>query len=308
MSDILATLRTRFATDRVDVAWIGGSATWALPVPECLGVPEGDIIHLSGTPTPWGPMGRYRLIDVDGRPLLRVPVHGWLSAEGRFEPGAEPSLRVFHVLRSLGVRLVIIDASVGGIIPAPGDVLVTSDFVDNHDKPLAYAFAREEGLKASVRLAAPYCPRLRARLAAACREALSDDPAGYAPLSGRVHTEGVYVATPFGVFETAAEIEEYRRAGWAVVGQSAGIETILARLCGMHVAHLCVSANWAEGLHGGAWHGDMAGFYRACTLPMARILWPVVRELALQGLPEGECWCDTIGATSDMSGLPVAEA
>ena len=34
MSDVLAILRTRFATDRVDIAWIGGSATWAAPVPE----------------------------------------------------------------------------------------------------------------------------------------------------------------------------------------------------------------------------------------------------------------------------------
>ncbi|MDI7275425.1 MAG: hypothetical protein QME94_05565, partial [Anaerolineae bacterium] len=113
MDTIRDHLRSRFAAERVEVAWIGSSATWAASVPECLGVPRQDIFHFSGVETPWGPAGRCRLIAVEGKPLLRVPVHGWLAADGSFDPGAIASLRVFYLLRELGVRAVIIDASVG---------------------------------------------------------------------------------------------------------------------------------------------------------------------------------------------------
>ncbi len=301
-------LRARFGVERVEVAWIGGSATWAAPVPECLGVPAEDILRFSGIETPWGPVGRCRLVAVEGRPLLRIPVHGWLTPEGRFDPGPVASMRVFYLLRELGVRAVIIDASVGGITLAPGDILVASDFIDPHDKPLALEFARRLGLRPWVRLGEPYCPVLRARLIAAAQRLLAADPDGSRPLTGTVHTEGTYVTTPFGVFETAAEIEQYRQAGWSVVGQSAGIETMLARHLGLHLGHISVAANWAEGLEGGRWHGDMAGFYRDCALPMARIGWEVVRSLVLEDAGAWTCSCETIGASTDLTGLPVPQA
>jgi purine nucleoside phosphorylase len=313
MDQLRSLLHTRFHRDTVDVAWIGGSATWAAPVPECLGVPAGNIMRLTGGDTPWGPLGRYRLVDVDGQPLLRIPVHGWLGADGSFQPSPQASMRVFYLLRELGVRLVLIDASVGGISVPPGGVLVTSDFVDQHDKPFAHEFARTLGLVPWMRMGEPYCAQIRARLIAAARNLFAQGPGAYAPL-GRdgatppLHTEGVYATTPFGVFETTAEIQQYKREGWAVVGQSAGIETMLARLCGMHVAHIAVSANWAEGLDQGHWNDDMAAFYWACTQPMARIGWEVVRGLLREGIAAGGCACEAILRSTDLTGLPVPEA
>jgi len=302
-------LRARFGAERVDVAWIGGSATWAAPVPECLpGVSPEDISYVSGVDTPWGPLGRLRLVSVEGKPLVRVPVHGWLDGEGRFQPSAEASLRVFYVLRALGVRLVLVDASVGGITLAPGDLLVASDLLDQHNKGHAYDFARRLGLVPWLRLAQPYCPQLRERLLAAARSLLAQGPEVYRPLSGRVYGEGVYVTTPFGVFETAAEIQEYRRQGGSVVGQSAGLETMLARLCGMHLGHIAIAANWAEGLDDGRWIGDMGGFYRACARPMAALGWEAVRSLMREGIALGACACETIAASTNLAGLPLPDA
>ncbi len=154
MDKLRQLLQSRFGAERIDVAWIGGSATWAAPVPEVEpGIPAGDVIHLAGVETPWGPLGRFRLISIEGRPLVRIPVHGWLAPDGAFRPEPEASLRVFYLLRELGVRLVLIDASVGGITLAPGDLLTEDDFIDQHNKPYAHVFAQRLGLVPWLRLA-----------------------------------------------------------------------------------------------------------------------------------------------------------
>ncbi len=304
-------LQSRFGADRIEVAWIGGSATWAAAVPEVEpGIPAEDVLHLSGVETPWGALGRFRIVNIEGRPLIRIPVHGWRTAEGKFRPSPEASLRVFFVLRELGVRLVLVDASVGGITIGPGDILIEDDLIDLVNKPYAHEFAQRLGLVPWLRLAQPYCPQIRERLRRAAYRLFAQGPAAYRPLSGTLHTEGAYVTTPFGIFESALEIREYKREGGSVVGQSAGLETMLARLCGMHLGHISVAANWAEGQGSGAWsgEGDMAAFYWACTRPMARLCWDVVRSLVLEGVEAEGCACESIMQSTDLSGLPVPEA
>ncbi len=142
-------------------------------------------------------------------------------------------------LRSLGVTDVISIYAVGSItkLIAPTRFGLIKDFID-------FAFGREntfyDGTEGPVR----HVPMVDAfdRELSAAFMAVSV-MRGYS-----IPSNAVYVTTNGPRFETAAEIEAFRRIGGDVVGMTLGTEAALLREAGIRNASVAYSINWAAGL------------------------------------------------------------
>ena len=88
----------------------------------------------------------------------------------------------------------------------------------------------------------------------------------------RVYMGGNYLsAASAGPFETAIEIESYRRMDYDVVGRTFAYEAILARVYGYPIASMNIVSNFAEGQGMHQWvEGGLGEFYQECAEPIAR--------------------------------------
>ena len=142
-------------------------------------------------------------------------------------------------LRNLGVTDVISVYAVGSItkLIAPTRFGLVHDFID-------FAFGRENTFYDGTDGAVRHVPMIdafdRDLSAAFLATAIKR---GYA-----VPANAVYVTTNGPRFETAAEIEAFRRIGGDVVGMTLGTEAALLREAGIRNASVAYSINWAAGL------------------------------------------------------------
>jgi purine nucleoside phosphorylase len=280
---------------------IGGSGTWGARFPEDI-LPDVNVIeYIDPIDTPYGQSCAFKLLEVAGERVLRCAMHGWhRDADGKPVPTWTCALQVAWVYHQAGVRWALVDGSVGGIqrpdqpgtpLP-PWSVTITDDFIQ-HWVP-ANAGSLRDITRSFPRMREPFCAGLRRHLfAAASRQERL-----------QVHDGGVYVCTPLGRFETAAEIR--MMAGWGahVVGQTLGHEAPLMRQLGIHFGSLNIVSNYAEGFD--EWIGSeptaMADFYRECPLPVGHALVDAMRSVIEHGI--GDCRCDSYMLTG-MSGFPV---
>jgi len=141
-------------------------------------------------------------------------------------------------LKSLGVTHILASAAVGTLntVMRPGDLALPDQFIDfTHGRPSTLF----DG-KGSVRhtdMSRPYCPQLHDELQRAGRF-----------LGEHLHPAAVYVCTEGPRFETAAEIEMFRRLGGDLVGMTGVPEAPLAREASICYAALAVITNWAAGI------------------------------------------------------------
>ena len=305
LKDVAGVLKSEYGAPMARTASIGGSGTWAMDRdPTRKGFPEeldcaGEHIVLarfSELATPFGPIPVFKVIDVSGSPVIRVPVHGW-----RFPvPTTENTLAVFWLLSQLGVEQIVADASVGGVRARPWNVVIPDDVIVGGPVKLAIArLASELGRTAWVRMQHPLCSRIRRALAASFNR-LADEGGErpYGVFSGLIDG-GLYYTTPLSIFETAAEVRFLHSLGATVVGQSTGQEAAAARLCGMCLAVINPVANYGEGLEAGAWiSGGMAGFYDRIEMPMGQVVYWTLQELVAQ---ERDCDCLSILESVDLS-------
>ncbi|MCL5108904.1 MAG: hypothetical protein M1401_08600 [Chloroflexi bacterium] len=295
---IVDAFRQKTGLESVRTAWIGGSATWGARCPEDVD-PSVPVVPLGGFTTPFGESYPLKLIFVEGEPVLRARMHGW----HRNNPALDYShtLQLFYIFRELGVQQILVDASVGGITAKPWDIVVPDDFVtvDQFTRYEARRFAAAVGLRRQVRLAQPFCPRLREVVIAAVRQ--SGD---ILPAHVQLHTRGVYFNTPLGPFETAAEIRSFQAQGADVVGMTLAMEAMLARLNRMCLVSLDIVANWAEGLEGGEWiEGGMDQFYERCAVPLGIV---GLRALTAAVRQARACHCaDIAGVVDGVAKFPV---
>jgi 5'-methylthioadenosine phosphorylase len=298
-------LATNFQTQTIRLASLGGSATWGIAFPEDLHQVNKKIevvASFESLETPFGSTGRMKLLSIEGYPVIRVPFHGWNT---RY-PSLEDSLKVFWVLHQLGVKEAIADASVGGITAKPWDVVLADDFVDFHSSSTATKLAAAIGTNAWIRMADPYCPRLKkALLAAANKFKQSGTNLGFHPL-GELKTEGVYFSKDLGPFETKAEIALKASLGVSIVGQSTGQEAMMARVARICFGGIYIVANFAEGLPGDWNKEGMDNLYRQCGKSIGTIvLWTLE---ALVKPHARNCDCALIAEQSSHQGLPVPNA
>ena len=308
MSDLAAirdALQTEYGERSVRTASIGGSGTWALDQgPGRGGFPEeldcaGESTVVARFPeiaTPFGSIPRAKIMDVNGFPVIRIPVHGWRVPHAT----VENTLAVFWLLSQLGSEQIVVDASVGGVTAGPWDVVIPDDVVVNDAAKLGIArLALELDRTPWVRMMDPFCPRIRRVLGASVERFGAGEAQGDHHELGRLVEGGLYYTTPLSIFETAAEVRAIQSAGATVVGQSTGQEVAAARVCGMCMAVVNPVANYAEGLEGGAWiSGGMAGFYDECAIPMGLVVYWTLQEVVGQ---ERDCACLSIAESVDVS-------
>ena len=303
MEKLREMVQTEFGADRVEIASIGGTATWGIPFPEklsCAG--EASVVErFDGFDTPFGKSGEMKLLKVGGEPVLRFPLHGWNSKK----PSVEDSLSVFWVLKQMGVSQVVVDASVGGVTAKPWDVVIAHDFIDTNSSPLVTRFAAEIGVKPWRRLVEPFCPRLRDSLIETTEKLKREGTEESHHELGQIYHRGVYHSIHLGVFETAAELAMYQEEKVDIVGQSTGQEAMLARVCDMCFGGIYIVANYAEGLPGDWNREGMDDLYRQCGIPMGVIVWWTLEKLVKS---ERTCDCARIAEQSSHEGLPVPGA
>jgi len=143
-----------------------------------------------------------------------------------------------RVLQRLGVRTLILTASVGGIRAGlgPGDLVAVADHLNLiGSSPLRGRNDDRLGLRFPD-MTEVYSRRLRA---VAFEEAAR---------LGIPLTEGVYACMPGPSYETPAEVRMLRTLGADVVGMSTAPEAIVARHAGMEVLAFALVANAAAGL------------------------------------------------------------
>lgn len=285
------------------VASVGGSGTWAMDMagpgfPE--GMPEAGVktaFAFRQVQTPFGPIPEVKTLIIAGFPVIRIPVHGWHFPI----PNLKDTNATFWLLYHLGIKKVIVDASVGGIKAKPWDVVVPDDvFINDGAKLEILELTKEIDSDPRKRMAEPFCPILRRCLIAAVKRLPSLQKAfPHAPL-GDLHEKGAYYTMPLTVFETPAEIKDLKRRGFLVVGQSSGQEALAARLCGMHFAVVNPVVNFAEGLEGASWSAGetMAELYTRIAPTMGLV---VIEALKLILQTETNCRCSEYASATDLT-------
>jgi purine nucleoside phosphorylase len=282
------------ALPQVKIGSIGGSGTWGARFPEDLHRSEVKVLdYLDPVATPYGTSCPLKLLEVGGEPVLRVAMHGWHRDEqGQYLPTWTCALQVAWIYQQAGVEWALVDGSVGGIqqpgragapLP-PWSVVITDDFIQHWLPPTSARLG-----SGAARMREPFCAGLRRHLVTAAqrqeRFTVSDG--------------GVYVCTPIGRFETAAEIR--MMAGWGahIVGQTLGHEAPLMRQLGIHLGSLNIVSNFAEG--NDTWIGEAPGameqFYRECPEPVGNALIDAMLRVIESGI--GDCHC----ADFQLSGL-----
>ena len=273
----------------VKIGSIGGSGTWGARFPEDLDRDDARVLeYINPIETPYGTSCSLKLLDVGGQQVLRAAMHGWHRDEaGGWTATWTCALQLAWIFQEAGVEWALVDGSVGGIQPPDGrggplppwSVMITDDFIQHWVPPTTARFgARGRG---TGRMREPFCAGLRQHLLSASRR----QP------RFTVYDGGVYVCTPPGRFETAAEIRMMASWGAHVVGQTLGHEAPLMRRLGIHFASLNIVSNYAEG--NAAWIGENASamerFYRDCARPVGNVIIDTMFSTISRGI--GDCHC-----------------
>jgi len=165
-----------------------------------------------------------------------------IALQGRvhfYESGSyEPVLYPILVLHLLGVRKLILTNAAGAInkLFCVGDLMLITDYINmTLENPLR-ALRRIIGTVRGTPF--PFSPDLTEK---AEKVALN--------LQIPIH-KGVYIGVKGPSYETAAEIEAFRRIGADVVGMSTVPEAMLASSLGMEVLGVSLITNYATGISG----------------------------------------------------------
>lgn len=151
--------------------------------------------------------------------------------------GWTPVALPIYVLKTLGVKIVVLTNAAGGIRAdlKPGDLMLLSDHINNIGSPLVGPHRAIWG---------PRFPD---------QSSLYDAPLRAAALRAARATQlelktGVYLASCGPAYETPAEIRAYRTWGADAVGMSTVPEAQLAHAAGLRVLAISCITNYAAGI------------------------------------------------------------
>ena len=213
----------------VEYGIIGGTGLYEMP-----GFERSEKVLLK---TPFGdPSDAYLLGTLAGRRVAFLPRHG----EGhRLLPSELNSRANIYGFKLLETKAILSVSAVGSLREKvhPGDVLVPDQLVDRTRRRSDTFFGA--GVAAHVSFADPFCPVLRERLIAACRDR-----------GMRVHDGGAYLCMEGPMFSTRAESNLYRSWGMDVIGMTNLTEAKLAREAEICYATLAMVTDYD------CWHPD----------------------------------------------------
>jgi len=253
-------------------AFIGGTGSNTLSISDGLYSGVRVVEEALRFDTPWGESPAFALLELQGRRVLHVRLHGWREGVSR----GRASRQVFSVLHRAGVQRILGDAGVGSLnhLLDPGDLMIPNDYVDlTTDRDRGGMVVGDHLLV----MRDPICP--------VCRQALSAAVVREAP-DRRLFRRGVYVVTEGPRFESPAEVRRLRSYG-DIVGQSMVPEVWLARDIGACYAGVYLVVNYGEGVVEEWSHDELARMYREDGASIGRIVLGALAALP----PEGGCRC-----------------
>jgi 5'-methylthioadenosine phosphorylase len=194
--------------ESVKIAIIGGSGLYQMD-----GLTGAREVRLK---TPFGDPSEAVVIGtLEGRRVAFLARHG----RGHRLTPSEINYRAnIYALKMLGVEQVISVSAVGSLNEKypPLDFLIPDQFFDRTRGRISTFFGG--GIVAHVGFDKPTCPRLSARMAAACDS-----------IEVKAHRGGTYVCMEGPQFSTLAESQSYRKQGFDVIGMTNLTEAKLAR-------------------------------------------------------------------------------
>lgn len=275
-------------------ALIGGSGTWGTRFPEDLDRDDVKLLHIyqDGFDTPYGRTIAFKLLEIAGEKVLRVTMHGrHYNTQGMpSETQWGCAYQVAWVLGQAGVEYALVESSVGGIqspdnpgeLLPPWSVVITDDTIMLWDTPVLSPALGKKGR--NCRAGEPFCK--------ACCTALYNSAVKELKFP-KVFDHGVYVTTPWGRFESAAEVKLFADLGAHVAGQTLSHETVLMRKLGIHFGSLSIVSNYAEGA-ADVWSDStsegMTQFYYDCAPVVANVMINALKDIILNG--PVACNCD----------------
>ncbi|OGW36913.1 MAG: phosphorylase [Nitrospirae bacterium RBG_13_39_12] len=225
---------------RATKAFIGGSSTFSINFPEDIKNKGIKLLDKKVFPTPFGESPEFKLIEIDGEPVLTVRMHGWRSGVNR----ADASRQIFWVFEKAGVNTILAEGGVGAI---------NKDFNLRHFViPVDYI---DLSLRKDVCLSDRYLLVMRDPICPELAELLGKTSARIFP--DREIKRGIYAVTDGRHFESRAEVRMIESLGGDVIGQSLCPEVYLSREIGACYAGLYLVVNRAEGV-GSDWsHNEL---------------------------------------------------
>lgn len=203
------------------VGIIGGTGIYEI-------VELGSDVEKKVLNTPYGPSPEMSIFKLHGKEVVFMSRH----AMGHANPPHMVNYQAnIWAMKEMGVERIMATNAVGSldISIRPGDLVVPHDFLD-FTKMRKNTFYDDRVIH--VDITEPYCPELRDIL-------ISSD---------QVIGEGVYICTEGPRFETAAEIQMYRRLGGTVVGMTGLPEAVLARELEMCYTSICTVSNYGASI------------------------------------------------------------
>ncbi len=228
----------------VNLAFIGGSSTYAINFPEDLKLSGVKVLSKKTFSTPFGESPEFKLFEVNGQSVLTLKMHGWRPGVSR----ADASKQIFWVLKKAGAKTILAEGGVGAIREdlALRDFFIPDDYIDLSLRKDVYLTD-----KYLLIMRDPICPDLA--------KILSKTSTRLFPERHIAH--GVYAVTDGRHFESRAEVRMIKSFGGDVVGQSLCPEVYLAREIGACYAGLYLIVNRAEGA-GPDWsHKELKGLF-----------------------------------------------
>lgn len=194
--------------ESVKIAIIGGSGLYQM-----VGLSNTREVRVK---TPFGDPSEVIVIGtLEGKRVAFLARHG---RGHRFTPSEINYRANVCALKMLGVEQVISVSAVGSLSDKypPLDFLIPDQFFDRTRGRIATFFGG--GIVAHVGFDRPTCPRLSARMVAACDS-----------IQVKAHRGGTYVCMEGPQFSTLAESQSYRKQGFDVIGMTNLTEAKLAR-------------------------------------------------------------------------------
>ncbi len=248
---------------------IGGSGIYGLPE-----LTAGEKITV-GTPfgAPSGPLRRGKVGETE---IVFLPRHGDAH---QYSPADLPYRANIYALKELGVTHLLGLSAVGSLREElPPRTLILPDQIIDRTVARERTFF-DRGVVAHVGIADPYCRQMQSAIGAAAMRA-----------GAGVRRGGSYVCIEGPQFSTRAESELYRAWGATVIGMTAMPEARLAREAELCYATLAMVTDYD------VWHDTEADVTVDVVLSHleanGRAASTILRQLALDGLPERTCPCE----------------
>ena len=214
-----------------ELAFIGGSSTFAINFPEDLKIPGVRTIEKKTFTTPFGESPEFTVFEIHGDKVLTVKMHGWRPGVNR----ADASRQIFWIFEQAGVKKILAEGGVGTIKKnfKLRDFIVPYDYID-------LSLRKDVSLSEKYLLIMrnPICPELAKSLMQISKRMLPE----------RRVNRGVYVTTDGRHFESRAEVKMIEKLCGDVIGQSLCPEVYLAREINACYAGIYLIVNLAEGV------------------------------------------------------------